>query len=109
MVLRITLYSIAAALLGAHFFRAGNLAMVALCLAAPLLFFVKLRWSLYLLQLAAYGAAACWIGAAIQIVDLRRQFGQPWLSAAAILATVSLFTIVAGVLLNSVAMRQRYR
>ncbi|TRZ56597.1 MAG: hypothetical protein D4S02_15315 [Rhodocyclaceae bacterium] len=108
MLLRIILFSIAALLLSAHFFRAGNLTMAGLCLLAPLLFLLKLRWSLYLLQVSAYGAAAVWINAAIGIVDLRRQFGQPWLSAAAILGAVSLFTLVAGLLLNSTTIRQRY-
>jgi len=108
MMLRIALYAIAALLLSAHFFRAGNLIMVALCLLAPLLFLLKLRWSLYLLQLLAYGAAAAWINAAIAIIELRLQFGQPWQSAAAILVAVSLFTLVAGLLLNSRTIRQRY-
>lgn len=108
MMLRICLFSIAALLLGAHFFRGGGLAMLALCLLAPLLFLLKSRWSLYLLQLSAYGAAACWISTAIGIVELRWQSGQPWLSAGAILGTVALFTLVAGLLLNSRAIRQHY-
>ncbi|MFA6314337.1 MAG: hypothetical protein WCV99_12525 [Sterolibacterium sp.] len=109
MALRICLFSIAAVLLGAHFFRVGSLAMLALCLSAPLLFILKSRWSLYLLQLSAYGAAGVWIHVAIGIVELRRQFGQPWLSAVAILGTVTLVTLLAGLLLNSTAIRQHYR
>ena len=108
MLLRIILFAIAALLLGAHFFRAGNMIMVGLCLLAPLLFFLRLRWTLYLLQLSAYAAAAVWVSAAIGIVELRRQSGQPWLSAVAILGAVSLFTLVAGLLLNSSAIRKRY-
>ena len=107
MLLRIIPFSIAALLLSAHFFRAGNLPMVALSLLAPLLFFLKRRWSVYLLQLSAYAAAGVWIATAIGVVELRRQLGQPWLSAAAILGTVSLFTQVAGLLLNSPAILQR--
>lgn len=108
MMLRICLFSIAALLLGAHFFRAGNLALVALCVLAPLLFLLKSRWSIYLLQLSAYAAAAGWANVAIGIVELRRQVGQPWLSAGAILGMVALFTLVAGLLLNSRAIRQHY-
>jgi len=108
MLLRIILFLIAALLFGAHFFRAGNLVMVGLCLLAPLLFFLRLRWSLYLLQLSAYGAAGVWLGTAIGIVELRRQSGQPWLSAAAILGAVSLFTLIVGLLLNSRTIRQHY-
>lgn len=108
MRLRISLFILAALLLGAHFLRAGNLLMVALCLAAPLLFLWRRRWSLILLQLLAYGAAATWITAAIQLVQMRQQLGQPWTAAVIILACVALFTLLAGLLLNSRAIRQRY-
>jgi hypothetical protein len=35
MFVRISLFAIAALLLGAHFLRAGNILLVALCLATP--------------------------------------------------------------------------
>ena len=108
MGLRISLYVVAAMLLGAHFLRAGDLVMVALCLAAPLLFLWRRRWSLMLLQLLAYGAAATWIAVAVQLVQLRQQLGQPWTAAVIILGSVALFTLLAGLLLNSRAIRQRY-
>ena len=108
MRLRISLFVVAALLLGAHFLRAGNLALVALCLAAPLLFFWRQRWSLILLQLLAYCAAAIWIAAAVQLVQMREQLGQPWTVAAIILGSVALLTLLAGLLLNSRAIRERY-
>jgi len=108
MGLRISLFVLAALLLGAHFLRAGNFAMVALCLAAPLLFFYRKRWSLIALQFLAYCAAATWIGVAIQLVQMRQQTGQPWTAAAIILGSVALFTLLAGLLLNSRATKQRY-
>lgn len=108
MRLRISLFVVAALLLGAHFLRAGSLALVALCVAAPLLFFWRQRWSLILLQLLAYCAAATWIAAAIQLVQLREQLGQPWTVAAIILGSVALLTLLAGLLLNSRAIRARY-
>lgn len=108
MGLRISLYVVAAMLLGAHFLRAGDLVMVALCLAAPLLFLWRRRWSLMLLQLLAYGAAATWIAVAVQLVQLRQQLGQPWTAAVIILGSVAMFTLLAGLLLNSRATGQRY-
>lgn len=108
MRLRISLFVVAALLLGAHFLRAGNLALVALCVAAPLLFFWRQRWSLILLQLLAYCAAAIWIAAAVQLVQMREQMGQPWTVAAIILGSVALLTLLAGLLLNSRAIRERY-
>ncbi|MBE0613238.1 MAG: hypothetical protein IH604_06200 [Burkholderiales bacterium] len=108
MILRISLYVIAALLLGAHFLRAGNQLMMALCLAAPLLFLWRRQWSLILLQVFAYGAAGTWMLAAMQLVQLRRQLGQPWTLALLILGSVALFTLAAGLLLNSRAIRERY-
>ena len=108
MGLRISLFVVAAVLLGAHFLRAGNLLMVALCLAAPLLFLWRRRWSLILLQFVAYGAAGVWIVAAIQLILSRQQLGQPWTAAAVILGVVALYTLVAGLLLNSRVFAKRY-
>lgn len=108
MSVRISLFAIAALLLGAHFFRASNFLLVALCLATPLLFLYKTRWSLILLQLTAYGATASWLWAALQLVEFRQQAGRPWTAAALILGAVALFTLAAGLLMNSRCMRERY-
>ncbi|MBE0624685.1 MAG: hypothetical protein IH606_07735 [Burkholderiales bacterium] len=108
MGLRIALYTVAALLLGAHFLRAGNLAMMTLCLAVPLLFFWRQRWSLIVLQVLAYAACASWVAVALQLVQLRQQTGQPWAVAALILGAVALLSLLAGLLLNSGAMRARY-
>jgi hypothetical protein len=108
MAVRISLFAIAAVLLGAHFLRAGSFLLVALCLATPLLFLYRTRWSLIVLQLAGYAATASWLWAAVQIVAVRQQAGRPWAAAAVILVAVALFTLVAGLLLNSRSMRERY-
>jgi len=109
MILRISLYVIAALLLGAHFLRAGNLLMMALCLAAPLLFLYRRRWSLIGLQVLAYGAAAAWVSIALRLMHMRQQSGQAWTLAVIILGAVALFTVAVGLLLNSRAIRGRYR
>jgi len=108
MTVRISLFVIAVSLLGAHFFRVSNFLLVALCLATPLLFLYKNRWSLVLLQFTAYCATATWIGVALQLIQFRQQVGQPWTAAAIILGAVALFTLVAGLLMNSRCMRERY-
>lgn len=108
MGLRISLYAIAALLLGAHFLRAGNVLMMVLCLAAPLLFLWRKRWSLLLLQMLGYGAALSWIAVAYQLVESRQRSGQPWTAAAIILGSVAAFTFAAGLLLNSRAIKDRY-
>jgi hypothetical protein len=108
MILRIGAYVLAAALLGAHFYRAGDYVLAGLALAAPLLFVHRRRWTLILLQAMAYGAAATWIATAIRLVQFRQQIGEPWTTAAVILGAVALFTLAAGLLLNSRAIARRY-
>ena len=108
MLLRIVLYSLAALLMGAHFLRTGNLIVVLICIAVPCAFFYR-RWhSLVLLQILAYGAAATWLYTAWRLVQARQALGQNWTLAAAILGAVALFSLAAGLLLNSRVMRERY-
>ena len=108
MSARISLFAIAALLLVAHFFRSGNFLLVALCLATPVLLLYRKRRSLILLQLTAYAATASWLWTALQLVALRQQADRPWIAAALILGAVALFTLVAGLLMNSRCMRERY-
>jgi len=108
MSMRISLYTVAALLLGAHFLRAGNFLMVAVCAAAPLLFFYRRRWSLIALQVLAYCASATWIAVAIDLVQMRQQLGQRWTAAAIILGSVALYTLISGLLLNSRRITARY-
>jgi len=108
MALRIGLFVTAAMLLGAHYLRQGNLVLAALCLCAPLLLLYRKRWVLIVLPLLAYGAAASWIVLAVRLVESRLQSGQPWKLAAIILGAVALFTLLAGLQLNSRSVRERY-
>lgn len=108
MALRIVLFMIAAALTAAHFLRASSYGLVALSLATPLLFLFKRRWSLMLLQLAAYGATLNWTLAIVLLVQMRQQIERPWATAALILGVVTLLTLLAGLLLNSRSLRERY-
>jgi hypothetical protein len=108
MLLRVALFVIAALLLGAHFLRQGDLVAVALCAAAPLLFFCRRRWALIALQVLAYGAATTWIVTLLHIVEQRQLTGRAWTAATLILGGVALFTFLAGLLLNSRSFRERY-
>ena len=109
MAFRIVLFIIAAALTAAHFLRAENYGLVVLSLATPLLFLYRKPGSLVVLQLAAYGATANWLIAALLLVQMRQQIGRPWTTAAIILGAVAMLTLLAGLLLNSRSMRERYQ
>lgn len=109
MIVGITLYAVAALLLGAHFLRMGDIIATVACLAVPALFLVRQRWSLLLLQGLAYVAAAIWLATAWQIVAMRWSLGRPWHLAAVILVSVAAVSVLAGSLLHSKTFRLRYR
>ncbi len=81
---------------------------VLISIAAPFAFLYRRRYSLVLLQVFAYGAAATWLYTAWQLVQMRQSLGQNWVLAATILGAVALYSLLAGLLLNSRVMRERY-
>lgn len=108
MLIRIVVYVIAALLVGAHFLRAANYWVVAMCVVAPFIFFYRSRLSLVALQILAYAAAGVWLQTAWELVQLRLARDQNWKLAAAILGAIALYSLLAGLLLNSNVMRRRY-
>ena len=108
MFLRVSLFVFAAAMLAAHFLRQGSLAPAMASLLVPLLFLVRTRWSLLVLQLSAYLAAAVWIYGTIVLVRERFAAGLPWARAALILGGVALLSLLAGLLLNSRVAKSKY-
>ena len=108
-IARIVLYVVASWLIAAHFLRADELALVALCLATPLLFLARRGWSLLLLECLAYAASIIWLLTAWKIISLRLQFDQPWRLSAVILITVAAVSAVSGLLLRGSTIQARYR
>ena len=49
-----------------------------------------------------------WLLTALHLIDQRQLEGRPWTTAAVILGTVALLSVLAGLLLNSKAIRERY-
>src|SRR3990172_11888096 len=101
MILRVGLFVLAAVMLAAHFLREGSLVPAMASLLVPLLFLVRKGWSLLVLQLSAYLAAAIWIHATILLVRERFAAGLPWTRAAFILGGVALLSLLSRLLLNS--------
>ena len=108
MTARSLLLSLAALLMAAHFLRGGNLALMLASLLAPLLLLVRRRWSLIVRQGLAYAGAAVWGHTALMLIEQRRVTGAPWGRMALILGGVALLTGLAGLLLNTGRMKERY-
>lgn len=108
MIFRIVLYWLAALLFSMHFLRAGNIIFASICVAVPFIFLYRRWYSLVLLQALAYGAAVTWLFTAWHLVEKRQSLGQNWALAATILGVVAVLSLLAGLLLNSRVMRERY-
>lgn len=95
-------------LLGAHFLRTGSLGLTLVSVLFPLLFLIRKRWSLIAVQLSDYGGAAVWFYTAFTIIQERMILGRSWGASAIILGSVATFSIFAGLLLNSLAVKEKY-
>jgi hypothetical protein len=101
--------SVAAVLLAAHFFRAGQLALAALSLAALLLLAVPRAWAARLLQAALLVGALEWLRTLAAFVAARVALGQPTLRLTLILLAVAAFTAASALVFHQRALRRRYR
>lgn len=108
MKLRFLPIILAAVLLAAHFLRSYSLLPMALSLLAPFLLLIKKRWSLVTLQLLTIPAAAIWMFTLSSIIQQRLFEGRSWTASAIILGVVTAFTLLAGWLLNSPKVKERY-
>jgi hypothetical protein len=92
-------------LLAAHFYRAAQWPLVALCLAAPLLLLLRKPWVPRLFQaLLALGALE-WLRSLYALAAMRIAFEQPWTRLAVILVTVALLTALSGLVFRSRGLR----
>ncbi|HEX6853226.1 MAG TPA: hypothetical protein VF139_17655 [Candidatus Polarisedimenticolaceae bacterium] len=86
---------LALVVLGAHFYRAGLLPLVVLCLLALGLLFVRKAWATWTLRAMLVAGAFEWLRTAQRIAAFREQAGQPATRMWVILGSVAAFTALA--------------
>lgn len=92
-------------LLSAHFYRAGQLPLVVMCAAAPLLLLLRKPWVPRLFQALLVLGALEWLRSLYALAALRIAFEQPWTRLAVILVTVALLTALSGLAFRSRGLR----
>ncbi len=97
------------ALLAAHFLRASQFALVALCVFFPALLAIPKRWAARSVQLALIAAAIEWSLTLVLIAQQRIASGLPYTRTVLILAGVVAFTLASACAFLLPAMRKRYR
>jgi hypothetical protein len=99
---------LACLLLGAHFMRFYAFGIVAACLLMPLLLLVARAWAARAVQLTLGVGVLVWSRAAYLFVQERAAAGEPWTRLLVIMGGVTVFTAVAGILMETPPVRRRY-
>lgn len=105
MIPRIIPSVIACILLGAHFLRAGNIALTLVVALFPLILSFKSRWAWLAVQYMDYLGAMVWSVTALGIIQERVAMGRAWGVSAVILGSAAIFSVFAGVLLRSCGLK----
>lgn len=95
--------------LGAHFFRGGNLVVVAVVVALLLLLLLKKPWVAYAYQALLVVGAVEWLRTLVEIMRRRQAMGEPWTRMAIILGVVAVITAASALVFRSRALRERYQ
>jgi hypothetical protein len=108
MALRLLPAALALLVLGAHFVRAGHLALVAAALALVALLFVRRPWAARIVQVALVLGAVEWLRTLAVLAQERRAAGAPYLRMTLILASVALATALSLLTFRSRALKEHF-
>ena len=100
--------ALALLVLGAHFLRAGHLALVAVALAAALLLFVRRPWAARAVEGALVLGVLEWLRTLALLALERRAAGAPYLRMTLILAGVALATAFSLLAFRSRAVKEHF-
>ena len=100
--------AIAALVLAAHFYRAGNPIVAGLAAALVALLFVPRAWAARVVQLGLAAGALEWVLTLIRLVEIRQATGQPYGRLAAILGGVAAFTAATALVFRNRQLRGRF-
>lgn len=101
--------SLAAFLLAAHFYRAGQFVLAALSVVVLALLAVPRPWAARALQLVLVAGALEWLRTLAMFASARIAMGQPYLRLTLILLAVAAFTAASASVFRQSTLRRRYR
>ena len=108
-VLRLLPVILSFLLLGAHFYRGGQLILTAFCGALLLLLFLRRSWVPLVFQVLLGLGAIEWLRTLYFLAAMRIAWNEPWTRMALILLAVALFTAFSGLVFRGAALRAYYR
>lgn len=95
-------------LIGAHFFRSGNIIIVLFAVTTLLLLLICKPWVVRLCQIILVTGGIEWIRTMVVFVKMRQSVGAPWERLALILGGVAIFTICSAFVFRFKSLRQWY-
>jgi len=95
-------------LLGAHFFRAGQLPLVLVTLTIPAILLIRRPWAVRIVQVGLIAGGFEWARTTVHLVIERQAIGEPWIRLALILGTVAILTFCSPLVFRSRSLRERY-
>ena len=95
-------------LLGAHFYRAGQVWLTLLCVVLLLLLFLRKPWVPRLFQVALLLGALEWLLTLNRLMGVYAAMDRPWTRMAMILGGVALFTAASGLVFQGKKLKARY-
>ena len=96
-----------ALVLGAHFFRAGQILPMIASLLLPFLLLVRRGWTARLVQVALLAGAVEWIRTLARLTALRRSSGEPWIRLTIILGGMALLTAASALVFETARLKRR--
>ena len=95
-------------LLGAHFYRSGQVILSGLCVAILFLLFLRKSWVPRMFQLLLILGSLEWLRSLYFFAAMRIAWDQPWMRLAIILGAVALFTAFSGLVFKNKKLRSYY-
>jgi len=95
-------------LLGAHFFRAGQIAPAVLALLVLFFLFIRRSWANLIVRFVLLAGAVEWLRTLVVLVIERQTLGLPWVRLVLILGAVILLTVCSAFCLKAEKLRPLY-
>ena len=108
-VIRLLPVIVSLLLLGAHYYRAGFIPLVAIMGTGVLILVIRQPWAARIVQVLLIIGGIEWVRTAFSLVMARQSMGMPWIRLSLILGGVALLAIGSLFIFRARAVQRRYK
>ena len=95
-------------LLGAHFYRDDQLALVFVSVAIPLVLLIRRPWAVRIVQLELLAGGIVWIITLVNIILMRHLIWMPWMGFVLVIAVIVVLTFGSVFVFRAAPLQERY-